>query len=449
MAEPIRLVGGRWYRASSYRLVQDKLFNWLSVVPDRKARLEEYDPFSENRQEPIYKPLVNLFSPFKDREDILQTIKAEQLTAIRGYTRGAFKRLPLTKQILEWCNRYGLLGLLHEAIILVRFWPRWDRAPVPDQDQLKRFEQEFGPVDKLFALAKTLWEQHQRPNRQVVQAGSATPKSARPHSHPDNAPRQQPRQWRWIVSQKVLARTPYGWTVTFWEHWRPHQKAPPRVKRYQPLSESECKDLVPESDAPATVVSQLRHFGAVRVLPFKLGWGRYFPTVPVKKRQVFGYPEINSPQFWRLYGEPVEELAELGWLLAHCILALEGRPAGLSQDNAAHTLAAFATYGAPYLSLIPSARSYRLRQWHAGSLLASVAHMILEDLSERRVAICASPPCQQLLSFRRSSVRYCSQRCRAREIKRRLREKSKRRRSNKRAQKTKSNTTRKAAPESG
>lgn len=93
------LSGSRWWRASEYEVV-----GGTHIAPTEDADVEIYDPFAghdafwggRSRQEtPPYEALANL-----DVQD--------------------------EAEILDFCRRYGLLGVLPQRTLEAFFWPYWD-----------------------------------------------------------------------------------------------------------------------------------------------------------------------------------------------------------------------------------------------------------------------------------------------------------------------------------
>lgn len=118
--------GGRWWRHSRYE-IRDGY-----IVPAKGAKLVEYDPWKFHRKrgellaitEPPYLSLFKAVEPWE------HGIKAEDE--------------PGTEQaILGWCNRFGLLGLLHQEAVRIIFRPR--REPDRQTDDFLQIQYVKGP----------------------------------------------------------------------------------------------------------------------------------------------------------------------------------------------------------------------------------------------------------------------------------------------------------------
>jgi len=106
--------GGSWWRFNSYEIRE----GWLRPAP--KAALEQFDPWttywetpSENRvSEPPYVAFVNMITalPVPNADDDAIQLAADEETAL-----------------LDWCGKYGLLGLLTHMFLYVSIETRGGR----------------------------------------------------------------------------------------------------------------------------------------------------------------------------------------------------------------------------------------------------------------------------------------------------------------------------------
>src|SRR5687767_12186968 len=90
--EVIDLSIGLWWRFSSYEMVNG------FIRPEPRAKLERYNPWSEYGPGHVspYQSLINLIEnlPVSSDGTVVKLRKENE------------------KQLLDWCSKYGLLGLL-------------------------------------------------------------------------------------------------------------------------------------------------------------------------------------------------------------------------------------------------------------------------------------------------------------------------------------------------
>src|SRR6266511_2833707 len=104
VVESSELIAGRWWRFSSY-----ELDGW-HIVPAKRAKLEEYDPWADYRRaadgthsagkrafQPPYMTLMDMLTelPFHAGSE-------HEPSALKTAGKEA---------ILDWCSKYGLLGV--------------------------------------------------------------------------------------------------------------------------------------------------------------------------------------------------------------------------------------------------------------------------------------------------------------------------------------------------
>ncbi len=175
--------------------------------------------------------------------------------------------------------------------------------------------------------------------------------------------------------------------------------------------------------APRVVLQPLRGLGIV-VEPLSKTWARFFPGVPETERNSFAYPQPLTDPFWKMYAEPVKDFLSGAHALREVLIAI-----GLQTNQELRAIHEFMTGGwptvvngltAPTGIAAPLRRNGRIGlNWVGGSLLASFAMMLLEDLSSGRALQC---PCGQLFVSNAYQARYCSRQCRWRFEQRRFRQ---------------------------
>jgi hypothetical protein len=160
---------------------------------------------------------------------------------------------------------------------------------------------------------------------------------------------------------------------------------------------------------------------------------RYETTRLAKKRAFFGGSPSDpftpwrpgSVGFWKIYGEPADEIGDWCTVFAHSASFLN-RSSGLTNEgdflNASHlVLSGLAESSAPHFEFYPE-RSIVLDEVRSpAGLLASYALMLLWDLVEgRRVLRCVN--CDRYFVSDEHRASYCSPRCRNTAQSRRYRE---------------------------
>jgi hypothetical protein len=153
-------------------------------------------------------------------------------------------------------------------------------------------------------------------------------------------------------------------------------------------------------------------------------WSRFFPRVPFAEQDSFSYPQPYTPEFCRLYGEPLFDFCKAARLLAGAISHLGrsqpeivGDPT-LARDQALDTINLFRR---PVVSVLDRVKNDPVKSRRvAPSLLASFADMFAQDLIYGRTLLqCAC--CGELFVSSAYQAKYCSVACRLRGQKRRLR----------------------------
>jgi hypothetical protein len=170
--------------------------------------------------------------------------------------------------------------------------------------------------------------------------------------------------------------------------------------------------FTPFSEARA-IVQPLRGVG-IAVEPLSETWTRFFPKVPIGQRETFAYPEPLTDSFWEIYAEPLQDFLSGARALNELLFAirlqrtrnLRALHVGLTGGPAIVINSLVAPSG---LGAAIGRRGRIGLNWVGNSLLASLATMLLEDLSKAKALQC---PCGQLFVSNAYQAHYCSRRCR-------------------------------------
>ena len=105
-----------WWRCSAYEIVD------RSIIPRRRARVEEYDPWEGFDTASI--SATSSAVPYLSALALLDALKRQQASSelSSGRLNPVSERL-----ITDWCAQHGLLGLLHRSALVV-----W-RQPAPSR----------------------------------------------------------------------------------------------------------------------------------------------------------------------------------------------------------------------------------------------------------------------------------------------------------------------------
>ncbi len=349
--DTVDVAAGGWWRFSRYELRDGH------VRPAAKAVLERYDPWFDYRRSrasggdgaaPPYQALLDLLADLRVRP--VGASGRRQALSSTGEV-----------QLLAWCARYGLLGVLLHQTAMVTFPPRWEPAD---------------PTPSRWTGKEPLWAV----------------------------------QWRYV-------RTNAGWDA------RRDVRLVKGVHDLKRAAKQRSR-IIPHKDRPmwcrpARVIIQRLETGEWRQEPLTATWARFFPGIPVTNWETSAYPPPGTNEFWRLYEEPIEDFLRAALLLR---TALEGLAHSEPWDKASEADRVWIMDGRHQLHVLtaPITPAMFLRQdgiweqrWIAPSLLASFAGMALQDLTEqRRLLRCANVTCRRLFATAAWQAQYCSERCR-------------------------------------
>lgn len=338
--ESSKAVRGDWMRFTRYELRNG------SIAPAPKARLRKYDPWAlETRP---YRELAAIF----ELDDPLEMPE---------------RRPEVVAAVIDWCNRFGLLGTLLHRLVSVTYAHRWAR-------------QEVGKAKgRVFAIAtqETHW---------------LSPSA-------------------WITNSRGLGGS-----------LREGKELIGELVERDDLPAEAIRPHALLIDLPgwnSSGVAGLDGFaGPIKKESLARSWARYFPDVPPFQRETYDYPEPGSEAFWRVYGEPVSEFVRAAYSLTDALEAIL-RP---NHDDAitlgSDQLTNLASRASPRLEVGPDGR--RRQRWVSGSLLSTLALMAMDDLAQNTIHKCAK--CGVLFTATSYQAEYCSAKCRRTLQKRRYRE---------------------------
>lgn len=364
------IYAGAWWRFSEYELEGGY------IRPVKGARLVQYSPletFELNRSE-------------RGEMDTAHEALFEVLHGLRFDADGELTRESRV-DVLAWCVKYGLLGLLLHQVQQVRFHPRWEpRIPVS--------------------------EAHLEYARPILEALSSNPafNLRRDRQGKPSVPADALRP-----TQRSFSRTPYGTFRSRKTQWDANDSGRNRAGNLVPE-----KYWSPES-YPGVIVSDFDS-GELMKQSVAQVFGRFFRDVGERDADAFAYPEPYSEEFWRSYAEPLQEFLAVARRFREAFLsaAILKDPTLVGEDErrrnpwirpATSPLNSLVSPNGPALLRLEDG-SFEQRLVST-SLLGSLALMAQQDLaSERRVIRCANDKCRLMVVAVGYQTRYCSPQCR-------------------------------------
>ena len=367
-------IGQTWWRFSRYELRE----GYIQPAPD--ATLIESSPWDtywagrraeEKGQQPPYQSLSALVDSFHGALD----------------TEGSF--VPTAKAIdalLDWCQQYGLLGLLlHEA--QMAFFPPRTVMATPDLDPKSTLE----PTWALDHIIREPGEWHAR----TLFCS--------------------PSHGEWIDDDEEVEPTSFA------------------SAKFKPCEDTPACSMPEHWPSPHVLARNLRWPQWDRE-PLDKAWFPYFPQVSDHSRPT---PHPQSSEFWAIYAEPLESFLRAAVLIRSAMEFYVNQPKRrgpfLMPDVPTHSTFRNVAYLAPDPTLqrmlvgVSPAIATDDKTWThrqllvAPSLLGMFAAMLVEDLTRgRTMRTCVA--CSTLFVAGAHESKYCSATCRSRIIKKRLRE---------------------------
>jgi hypothetical protein len=367
-----RAFAGRWWRFDSYQLVG------RMIRPAPGASLASYDPWERRGQAPPYVELARLgeaidawhrqlvassltrfqaevtLAPQATRAELATYLDQLQAALAGAYGASAEPPAETRQLIVAFCARFGLLGLFQQETLALNLESAAEAlldfgefsGDAPGEQLLsryRRFERTGGGWRTLSLRART----------RVAKGTQA------------RLPR---RSWAELVGSSA------------WPLDESQLPASTVLRR----GRARRADLPPALDqAP---LAQVR--------------GTYFAAAGR------GFPEPNSEEFWRAYGEDAVSFAGYAGALA---AALSGVQAKGAKARAAH-LAQLNDLLAPVALVLGEEQGLLRSRFVSPSLIGTLAAMAFFDIAGGvRFAHCER--CAKLFSSRRADRRFCSPRC--------------------------------------
>lgn len=355
-----------WYRFSRYE-VRDGY-----IRPVEGARGRGYDPWEAYREARRGGPGEWRRPAQGPHEELLRLVDRLEL---RPAERSTLALSPESEaQLLAWCNRHGLLGMLPHCTIM---------ATVHEEPRGEPLHPSM------------VWSLE----RQYLWRGN-----------------------RWAVLWHARSWMRHGETLVPFD---PHPEATPALSLPPPPQRQPegvlglGRSLPPAWPRPQALVITDLTGGDLRLAPLGLTWGRFFPDVPSERRETFDYPLPLTKSFWQQYSEPVEDFVEGA-------LALHRAARGLAASSEEERRGGHAALDALLAPVgVAAAEEDGSLCWASRSLLATFAMMVDQDRrAGRRPLTCAV--CGGLFLSAVDAARYCSETCRSTAQKRRWRKRQRR-----------------------
>jgi hypothetical protein len=350
---------GRWWRFQRYEL-RDGI-----IRPVRGAKLAEYDPWKEFYDaQARYKDRLR---PYTELVNLVSTL-GEELACQRlhGKSRMVLSR-KVKKVLLDWCNRFGLLGVLLQRTFSVVLAPRWKFD--------SRLHEMTGYGGTKGAKYQELWPTLCRYNRSN---DGWTSISSTDLSDPRSEARQRSAQWENKLVQE-----------------RDRPQAWPR---------------------PGALILKSVEDGEWRVEPLSKTWAKFFPDVKATDQETYWYPKPLTESFWRAYAEPLDMFYASACKLASAIEMLP------SLDVNGKVVLSEHGEGVQWLNNLHAPNGLALeiqedgsvrQKWMAFSLIEILARMASLDLTKQR-SIKQCRACGNIFAATVYRTLYCSTRCRTR-----------------------------------
>lgn len=370
MAQRIQIHGGTWWRFPQYQIENG------CIRPKLGLQVQAYDPWeayevagtkkegNERIKSLPYFSLISLLRHLPDPD--IQPVVNED-----GTLRAVSQRLALTPEqesiILDWCNHYGLLGLLSHQAQAAVMHPRWEPG---------------GQVTQLFDSA-VLGSQPPvlRPTlRRYVREGG-----------------------RWVCQRLIYAEGPQHGLLLDSDGFRGALVSPDERPSDWPTS--------------GVYISETLIGNEWTFQKFRQCWAGFFPDVRAEEVETYLYPLPLTDDFWHSYAEPVIFFVEAARIFCDAIEALvkcKNEPIVKVQGSAVIALERLNALACHSTISLTHSQSSFIERWKAPSLLSAFALMAIHDLAGGQfIGRCAS--CGVFFrSDKHYHAKHCSRECKKR-----------------------------------
>lgn len=355
----LNVVDTTWWKCDRYEIKRGM------IRPAKGAKVVKYQPWLHYRQA-SENPKTRGNKPHEELANLFRHCFRGELRE-----RGSFPYKNLApdtnERILEWCNRWGLLGTLPHYCIGLKLYPVYGHVP-----QWSREESLVGANQTYYARRAGGWAQEgialDRDVAPVVPSGSVAEGSPYP--------------------QRRLSPTIKATATLIGNYFRPHQEW-----GFSPSFQQTPRDV-----------------------PLSEMWAQYFPSIPSRNRYKYQYPSPASAAFWSIYAEPVGEFLRHAEHIDNALVRLADSEGWLQEIEKFK----FPIRGwelQPLLEgTVPSVvflDNGTIRyHWAAPTLLGAMGMMVLSDIAESQTVVeCANPKCRKVVTGKAWQLEYCSETC--------------------------------------
>lgn len=324
-----------WWRFSSYELRKTPRGKY--IAPAAGARLRAFD-FIELAAKQTERPYLQLKAALRELPEMIDGSYVDESRHSRQ-AEGA---------ILNWCNQYGLLGVLLHRTLAVTLAPRWRRYD-PDRRDVVPFTASFSRHDDL-AWRTGSWPSEKGDMRRDRREGALVKAAECPPDLP--------------TSGAVVK--PLGASVD----------------PFNPVPDKE---------------------------PLALTWASFFPGVPARHAESHAYPEPESRRFWMAYAEPLQDFVGAGEMLAMGLEPARAEPNSAAYGKGMVDLVELASFGRHDVERAKDGTFQR--RWVSRSLLSALAMLAIDDLTRRYLRYCHRDRCGAFFVSDAHQAAYCSPRC--------------------------------------
>ncbi len=377
---PVVPPAGSWWRATSYEI--HRAAEGLAFIrPTPGAKVEPYNPWDAFRK--ALESRGRVLSPYHELLRLAEGTNWRPARSGRGFVvdgLGTYELEPGSEEeLLAWCSKHGLLGLLLHRVESVTLAYQWRLAPADHRLAAVWTRDGVWPVRACYVRINNEWAEKEV----YLNAGWFESPGRDGELIPDDkVPNFLPRRG-------VSIRGPLGLT---------------------------------QRRSAETYEEQQTHHHE----PFAKTWDRYFTrlpdpqlarAIPSDSRSSYPYPSPAHPGFWNLYAEPVGDFLAAAIAFNDALAGIEAvfRKSRITLNEAnrlfeeSGRLNDFLFGAAPVLD--PAGPRRLEQRWAAPSLIGAYAIMALEDLINpgKRSFRCGA--CNRLIIGAKRNAAYCSDTC--------------------------------------